>query len=256
MIQIYQKYNELNVNKLNVNKKDKLNKKKKKPKNKKKENKKSFLKSFLKWTGIIIGIMILLAFFMPNPHHSNNLKKSSSLSSQQIQTKHQNKKNLKINNIPVNIESIKIKNSVKNVIKNSVKNVDMNPLLNKTQKQVKQANGNKNNNQIKIPDSNQTKQVKQKIKYKTVLFCKNITPLNNQVIYFVKIAGKMVPVYTLNNWDGKGIKFKAYELKQMLSKIIIDNKTYYEVQKGKYLINTKNSIKCFAKKVEVENGNN
>ena len=132
----------------------------------------------------------------------------------------------------------------------------MNPLLSKIQKQVKQANRNKNSNQIKIPDNNQIKQVKQKIKYKTVLFCKNITPLNNQVIYFVKIDSKMVPVYTLNNWNGKGIKFKAYGLKKMLSKIIFNNKIYYEVQKGKYLINTKNSIKCFAKKVEVENGNN
>jgi len=90
-------------------------------------------------------------------------------------------------------------------------------------------------------------------KYKTEYFCKNQTPIDNEIVYFVKIDNKMVPVYTLNNWNGKGIVFPKYGIKKVLDKVNFNNNVYYEVEKGKFIINNKkNFVECYSKKVEVK----
>lgn len=100
-----------------------------------------------------------------------------------------------------------------------------------------------------------TKKKQVKILFKTEYFCKNLTPIDNEIIYFVKLNHKFIPVYSLENWDGRGIKFKKFEIKKALKKVNFKNHEFYEIEKGKYILNDKKSIKCFSQKVKVDEKN-
>lgn len=87
--------------------------------------------------------------------------------------------------------------------------------------------------------------------YKIEYFCKNETPLKAQAVFYVKLNDKFIPIYKIKDWNGKGILFKPYEVKKVISVVNFNNKKYYEIKKEKYLTNTKNSvIKCYLKKIK------
>ena len=104
--------------------------------------------------------------------------------------------------------------------------------------------------QVKAKTIIHPKPIKKPI-YITEYFCKNETPLKAQAVFYVKLNDKFIPIYKIKDWNGKGILFKPYEVKKAINVVNFDNKKYYEISKGKYLTNTKNSIiKCYSKKEE------
>jgi chemotaxis protein histidine kinase CheA len=73
-------------------------------------------------------------------------------------------------------------------------------------------------------------------------YCKNLLRINNEIIYFIKDNKnkKFIPVYVKPDWDGKGIVFKPFEVKEALKK----EDKYFEIEKGKYILPDK-SVKCY-----------
>ena len=91
-----------------------------------------------------------------------------------------------------------------------------------------------------------------KATYKTEYFCTNKTPIDLNLAYFVFNKGKLIPVYNLDSWNGVGILFKANETKKMMGFIKYKDKIFYEVEKGKYLLPTKDTLYCYSKKIEIK----
>ena len=97
-----------------------------------------------------------------------------------------------------------------------------------------------------------TNKTNPKAVYKTEYFCKNETPINTNVVYYVYKNNKLIPVYNLNNWNGIGVTFKINETKTMLGIVKNKDKTFYELKKGKYILPSKDEINCYSKKVEIK----
>ena len=253
MLQIYSQLQEQKKNstKRIKNKKEKILKNSKKNNKKKEPKKKS-----KKWLIISLIVFVFLAIAasslkIPVKKQNVNVKKNIT----NITTVH-HKKPLSANamqeayihkiiktapkqkkQIPVTMQEQDI--NIQNIIKEQNKQKTIIKEVNKTQPVA----------QTQTKTIIHPKPIKKPV-YITEHFCKNETPLKAQAVFYVKLNDKFIPVYLLNNWNGKGILFKPFEIKKAISIVNFDNKTYYEISKGKYLINTKNSaIKCSDKKV-------
>ena len=91
-----------------------------------------------------------------------------------------------------------------------------------------------------------------KVTYKTQYYCENETPINTNVAYYVYKSNNFIPIYKIKDWNGVGVTFKIDETKKMMGIVKFKDKTFYELEKGKYLLPSKNEINCYSKKIKVE----
>ena len=214
ILEKYEKYeNTLNNKKNNKNKKNDKNKNDKENKN----NKKSILKFFL-WVFVIIivSIMFFGKFFKKTELNNNKIKNETKITSAAIdypaKKTIEKKEEKKQNNLQENSELLK------------------------------------GNNLEKELQEKKSKIVTKKI---TEYYCKNIMPFNLNLVYYVKTDNKLIPVYNIESWDGVGVKFKINETKKVISVINNMNKTFYEIEKNKYILPDNKSVKCFKQIKEI-----
>jgi len=223
----------------------------------KKEKPKSKIKTFFKWVGIvsggIIALIILVALygiFFASPHSQSKPVTNSNIDNKIDAGKNNNKqvKNNKHSHPPL-LSQQELKNELNGGVDlASSKKEESKNSKNKNSSKTKPLSQPQHQQTVAIPQT----QSKPVVKYKTEYFCKNQTPIDNEIVYFVKIDNKMIPVYTLDNWDGRGIKFKKYGIKKVLNKITFNNTVYYEVEKGKYILNDKKKfIECYSEKIKI-----
>ena len=91
-----------------------------------------------------------------------------------------------------------------------------------------------------------------KVTYKTQYYCENETPINTNVAYYVYKNNNFIPIYKIKDWNGVSVTFKIDETKKMMGIVKFKDKTFYELEKGKYLLPSKNEINCYSKKIKVE----
>ena len=214
MLSILEKYKEYE-NTLK-NKKSGKNKKNKDKKNKDKKSGK--LKKYLFWGFIIL---IVSAMFLPKL-----------LLKTELNNKKNNKNETKIISAVTNYpakKAIEKKQSVQNNLQENAELLKGNNLKKELQKK------------------------KSKIVTKKIIqyYCKNIMPFNLNLVYYVKTDNKLIPVYNIESWNGVGLKFKINETKKVISVINDANKTFYEIEKNKYILPDNKSVKCFKQIKEI-----
>ena len=237
MIQIYQKYKELKHLSQNSNKK-----KKRRKKTKQKKGMSLWIKIPL-FTFIGFIVLIIIAMFIPNKKnvnniHKNNIKKAKVYypAAKAKMQKFQTQKNIS--------GVIKILNNSQektNVQKQSISNK---VIVRKKDNNLSKLNQKKNVNISIKTFSEKEKKIIKKPQY----ICENTGKIPLSFIYFVKTGNKIVPAYTLNNWNGRGVVLNPYEIKKVLKIKIFNKIKYYKIEKNKYFINGESEfLKCFKK---------
>ena len=221
MIKLAQEYEKLKKSKKNKSKKDTQ-------KNVKTKNKGFSLKKILYYGlgGFIVIVLILYVFARGEVHKKRNDLNNSNNAKQIKYPKYPPK--LKVTQKDLYMEKAKQLAEKEKVIKMNQSSVnDFNEGID-AKKMI-----------AKKHITKQTAKTVKKALFKTEYFCKNLTPIDNEIIYFVKLNNKFIPVYSLDNWDGRGIKFKKFEIKKALKKVDFKNHEFYEIEKGKFILNDK-----------------